>query len=157
MQDTIIFPPVISTKPFKIKPVKTYLKPSPLGSLSPRSYIRSRVKFNKKPFSIEDNIPEIVSIAALSKDLVSPYTLKTKQLAKSDHGQMNFSTNSIKLPSLPTHNYRLKRMFKREKCNTEQCLMAAKKEIIIRKKSHDNIKSSELRHSSSKVLNSYFY
>lgn len=135
MEDTLVFPPVVSTRAYKIKPARIYLKPSQMLALSPRSWLKSRVQGRLLQESPEENVPEMISKASFSKDLISPYSIKTKELVKLS-STYKYLNNSMNLPSLPSFKFRLKKQHLFFKNSPHHFLLGSKKKLSLKEKSH---------------------
>ena len=93
----------------------SFLNPRKYYSLIPRLSLKPPIKFQAKFKSPETNIPEIVSLKTLSKDLISPYSLRTRDFCKIFSINPKQSFEKFNLPTLPISKLRLKNVKKLEK------------------------------------------
>jgi hypothetical protein len=102
MQQKIIIPDMAkrSRANQKPEPMKfTYIKPAILDGLTPKIGIKSGLSLRKK--QMQRNIPEIVALTARKRDLISPYSLRTRDFIKISKSCREIDSKSPDLPTFP--------------------------------------------------------
>lgn len=97
---------------------KTFIKPGMMSSLTPRSPIRSYGRLKRIEKSFEEG-PEIVTIRATSKDLIPPFSIRSKDYAKISKEK---ASGEISLPRMPPSQIKLRPLKKKKKvANVDIC------------------------------------
>lgn len=114
MQDGFVFNIELKRKKktlLALDKCKTFIKPGMMSSLTPRSPIRSYGRLKKIEKSFEEG-PEIVTIRATNKDLIPPFSIRSKDYAKISNEK---SSCEISLPRMPPSQIKLRPLKKKKK------------------------------------------
>ena len=107
MENIVFNIQLVKKKKIKLQKMKTFIKPGMMSSLTPRSPLKSEKKLNRKDLNNEV-VPEITSLAALSRDLIRPYSIRTKDYAAISNSSQITIKKSCMMPKMPPSQIKLK-------------------------------------------------
>ena len=95
---------------FNLDKYKNFIQPGMMSSLTPRSPRWSNKRLKKKEKMVEEG-PDIVTLGAKSKDLISPFSLRSKDYAKISGER---TSREMILPRMPPSQIRLRPLKKKK-------------------------------------------
>jgi hypothetical protein len=107
MENIVFNIQLVKKKKMSLQKMKTFLKPGLMSSLTPRSPLRMMKKISKNE-QVEEVGPEIKSLSKVSKDLIRPYSIRTKEYAAISNSSQIMVKQNMTLPKLPPSQIRLK-------------------------------------------------
>ena len=115
---------------------------TPSKSLSSRSNSTLQKKSSLSNHKPEENLPEITTLKARSKDLISPYSIRTRELSKLIYSKIESNkSEKVILPSFPS-TFKLKKIIIKKQDNLLQFLNGKMTKNIKKETNHSFIKSN---------------
>lgn len=113
MQEGVVFSVELKKKNRKLLDLdkfKTFIKPGMMSSLTPRSPRRSNKRLTKEEKMVEEG-PDIVMLGVKSKDLIAPFSVRSKEYARISSEKRS---GEIVLPRMPPSQIRLRPLKKKK-------------------------------------------